>query len=318
MNILLMGAGFSRNWGGWLTSELTGNLLGLINDDAELRQRLQSTSAFESVLTDLQAERHISAAHEERCKQLEDAVISSFYSMNLSFADSEFRFSRSAALETDISGFLGRFDSLFTLNQDLLLELHYRPSRDSGHAEAEYPGLSENFRATPYPSHVDLRQRLVKTSSPRPSQEFKLSPDRQPIFKLHGSVDWIQQSGKGMVIIGGKKPDAIHDTPLLAWYYREFQRFLNAGNTRLMVIGYSFHDLHINDLICTAAEHHGLKMFIVDPAGAALVQSQSQGAQIKNRWMLCDVPLIGISQRPLSSTFSDDKLEHGKLLRFFK
>jgi hypothetical protein len=33
---LLIGAGFSRNWGGPLSEEITGSLLGELHDDAEL------------------------------------------------------------------------------------------------------------------------------------------------------------------------------------------------------------------------------------------------------------------------------------------
>lgn len=318
MHILLMGAGFSRNWGGWLADELTGNLLGQIEGDSELRRLLQTTHAFESVLTDLQNSRNLSTENEERCKILEDAVLSSFKYMNLSFCDPTFRFNKSSDRNMDISRFLARFDSLFTLNQDLLLELHYKPHLDSGPVQVDLPGLCANTCPIEYPIEIDLHQRLKQTFSPRPQSEFELLEGKQKIFKLHGSVDWIQQSGKGLVIIGGNKPDAIQSNPLLQRYYNEFRKALNAGNTRLMVIGYSFQDLHINDLIWTAAEKHGLTMFLVDPRGLGLIQKSMGEAELRTRWTTQDIPLIGVSQRPLFSTFSDDKLEHGKLMRFFK
>ena len=40
--ILLLGAGFSRNWGAPLANEITGSLLGELHDDAVLVQRLRS------------------------------------------------------------------------------------------------------------------------------------------------------------------------------------------------------------------------------------------------------------------------------------
>src|SRR4051794_7608157 len=35
-HILLLGAGFSRNYGGWLADELTADLMGRVSDDREL------------------------------------------------------------------------------------------------------------------------------------------------------------------------------------------------------------------------------------------------------------------------------------------
>jgi hypothetical protein len=39
--ILLTGAGFTRNWGGWLAKEIEGDLLGRLLEDPNLRQRVQ-------------------------------------------------------------------------------------------------------------------------------------------------------------------------------------------------------------------------------------------------------------------------------------
>lgn len=309
-----MGAGFSRNWGGWLASELNGDLLGRVSD-IDLRRRLQNTHAFETVLAQTEAERTQSSLHEARYQQLKAAVIDSFHSMNLSFADSDFQFNRCPDMAMDISRFLARFDAIFTLNQDLLLELHYRPPSDLSFPNAYYPGLHVHTAPTALPVEVDRRQRLTQYSEPLPEAQFVLSPG-QPIFKLHGSVDW-RQSGKDVLILGDKKPDAIQGVPLLRWYYVQFREMLNAGNTRLMVIGYSFHDPHIDDLIRTAGENCDLSMFLVDPAGIEIFKPHINPVGVTNRWTLQDVPLIGVSQRPLSSTFSDDKLEHGKLMRFF-
>ena len=38
---LLLGAGFTRNWGGPLSEEITGSLLGELHDDAELAGALR-------------------------------------------------------------------------------------------------------------------------------------------------------------------------------------------------------------------------------------------------------------------------------------
>ncbi len=314
MNILLLGAGFSRNWGGWLASELNGDLLGQIKADRELRKLLQDTHSFESVLAQVQTERHQSPTHEERYQNFRSAIVASFYRMNLSYADNDFRFNFSGEFAIDVSRFLAKFDAIFTLNQDLLLELHYRPPADCG-VQNYYPGLHQHIDPAAIPLDIDRRQRLKQLSEPLPESQFTLAAG-QPIFKLHGSVDWID-AGKDMLIMGDHKPDAIQERPLLRWYYEEFRKTLNSDDAKIMTIGYSFQDIHINDLLWTAAEHHNMSMFLVDPEGTKVFDKTENSANIKNRWTSRDIPLIGISQRPLSTTFSTDKLEHGKLMRFF-
>lgn len=49
MRVLLLGAGFSRNWGGWLASEVMGELCGRLADDGYLLQLLRKTPNFETV-----------------------------------------------------------------------------------------------------------------------------------------------------------------------------------------------------------------------------------------------------------------------------
>lgn len=44
-------------------------------------------------------------------------------------------------------------------------------------------------------------------------------------------------------------------------------------NSRLMVMGYSFSDEHLNEVILDAVKNYNLKIFIVDPAGLAILTS---------------------------------------------
>ena len=68
--------------------------------------------------------------------------------------------------------------------------------------------------------------------------------------------------------MGGDKEFMIREHQVLRWYYEQFQQRLAIGGTRLMVIGYSFSDRHINEAITEAAQRETLTgMFLVDPAG---------------------------------------------------
>ena len=56
-NVLLLGAGFSRNWGGWLAPEVFEYLLGCPEVDEELRSLLwkhKDQGGFEAALGELQ------------------------------------------------------------------------------------------------------------------------------------------------------------------------------------------------------------------------------------------------------------------------
>ena len=49
-HILLTGAGFTYNWGGWLAKELEGDLLARVSGDRALLRLLQLSSNYEEAL----------------------------------------------------------------------------------------------------------------------------------------------------------------------------------------------------------------------------------------------------------------------------
>jgi hypothetical protein len=104
---------------------------------------------------------------------------------------------------------------------------------------------------------------------------FKEEPGAQLYYKLHGSTNWIGGGGgqARLLIMGGNKAVEINQYPLLAWYHRQFDEYL-ARSTRLMVIGYSFSDRHINQAIIKAAEKGALRLFIIDPQGVDILNKQ--------------------------------------------
>ena len=81
---------------------------------------------FEDVLTRVQGDylRSRTQDNEERLALFQDALSSMFDSMNRHFQSQQIEFSNDVA--RSFQKFLVRFDAIFTLNQDLLLEIHYR------------------------------------------------------------------------------------------------------------------------------------------------------------------------------------------------
>ena len=321
-HILLTGAGFSRNWGGWLADEAFEYLLGHPRIDGGIRTalwRFKNKGGFEAALEDQRAQalRFPSAATIDPMQRLEDAIRGMFDAMNKGFFEMgalSFNFGLFPNLPVKV--FLTRFDAIFTLNQDVLVEQRYL---DSGFGEPpmyrkwagwQIPGMQ-------HPPNDDMRPQMSHWT-PMEASEFSLKENHQPYFKLHGSSNWFENvNGRPMLVIGGNKSRAIERHPILKWNHEQFRAYLSRPETRLMVIGYSFGDEHINEAIGDAAGKD-LRVFIIDPHGVDVLnrdplESLFPGApltRIRSR-------VIGASRRSLSQTFGNDRVEHGKLMRFF-
>ena len=311
--ILLLGAGFTRNWGGWLAAEAFEYLLGCNEINSSVRDLLlrYKEKGFEAALDALQAERQ----HETdgRLQNLELGLQTMFNAMNSAFPQVSFNFDK--ALEYTVSKFLTRFDAIFTLNQDCLLETHYLNDNIAILSNGRWQGWTiPGMKFLSGDESTSLADSTLTPTSQPPG-----IPDRlQPYIKLHGSSNW--RSGGRLMVMGGNKSAAIRRESVLAWGMNAFNMFLEHPDTRLMVIGYSFRDSHINECLMKAARSSDLKLFIVDPQGMDVMNHSTQGGAIpadsdlaKTLW-----PYVrGCSRRPLSSTFGTDRAEHGNLMRFF-
>lgn len=99
------------------------------------------------------------------------------------------------------------------------------------------------------------------------------------LYKLHGSVNWILENEKIIMpytseITNDGKSVMIFPTPqkyqeVLGFPYIELlRRFSNAIENKckyLLVIGYSFQDLHINSIIKEAIKNPSFNLYIIDP-----------------------------------------------------
>jgi hypothetical protein len=319
--ILLTGAGFSRNWGGWLASEAFEYLLGREEVGGDLRRRLWKDKikgkGFEDTLADLQ---HSFKSYQREADRAElngfrAALSAMFAEMNESFSRTQFEFTNDVNLS--ISKLLSTFDFIFTLNQDLLLEHHYVGQDNlfgTGITRCEVPGLT---LANPAPHGYSHDAKVAKR---KPIDGgFRVEPSIQPYFKLHGSSNWLKANGDSLLVLGGGKSIEIEQEPLLKWYQSEFKNALARPNAKLMVIGYSFGDDHINTAIQSAVTGGDLKLFIVDPAGVDVLD-RSRGLGIPPPNPLRDdlaTAIWGASRRGLSSILTSDRVEFAKLSRFF-
>jgi hypothetical protein len=311
-HILLTGAGFTRNWGGWLAKELEGDLLVRLASHEQLRQLVQNSANYEEALGKARAPGDsgisISAV---QLKIFEDAIKDSFWAMNTALGQ-RVSMNLSGEPTRSIQEFLPKFDAIFTLNQDLLLEFHYdagrKPSRWIG---SYYPGIEPEVKTRLNGGEVVRLERRVGSIK-------ESDPLRQPIYKLHGSVEWTDGSDS-LFVVGGAKEAYIQSKPLLKRYFETFREHLQRPNARMMIIGYGFADEHINQLLVEASQSNpSLGVFHVHPEGRDAVQrGAGERVAIYSIPSTASLRCIGESRRLLSTTFGGDTLEYEKLMRFF-
>jgi hypothetical protein len=314
-HILLTGAGFSRNWGGWLANEVFGHILDAPDIDEQLRSRLWQSrlcsEGFEDTLAAIQLEHQTSRSteSERQLRAMNNALIGMFKLMNEPLKKQW----RQDDVRMQAIAFLSRFDAIFTLNQDTLLESDYlRHVRQGSKWARSYLPYMESINAAPQVSTHQFDAEMT------PAKDFNPDPNRQPYYKLHGSSNW-RAGGELLLVMGGNKSANIGGFEILREYYREFCVRLAKPNTRLMVIGYSFGDAHINYAICKAAGAGQLRIFIIDPQGIDVLRKQNPRAPLRYEPLVeqLKASVIGASLRPLRSTLVGDEVERNKVMNFF-
>jgi hypothetical protein len=239
--------------------------------------------------------------------------------MNRAMAQRQFDFCND--MQYLIGAYLTKFDAIFTLNQDLLLERHYLTphmilSRSQARvAGGEIPGMhpepNSHFHGEDQPLHTRWY----------PKEPFVCTPGFQPYFKLHGSTNWFSSTGEPLMVMGGDKTRTITRHPVLAWYGQKFEEYLSTVGARLTVIGYSFRDQHINEKICYAWTKSRFPMMIISPEGREILKkvNPSYGGAIPGPPGPLEEITSFDSTRPLSSTFAgSDPAEHENLIEFLK
>jgi SIR2-like domain len=319
-NLLLLGAGFSRNWGGWLANEVRSDIAMRLEGDQYLSEILNQHDSFEDALQQVQVEfvtsRNSNQAA-DRLRTLQAAITDTFEDMNKALSRKQFEFHNE--VDCSVGLYLTKFDAIFTLNQDLLMERHYlHPwqnilARSGGKIPgATIPGMEE-IPDSNY--HGDERALYARWQPKQPP--FDWPTNFQPYFKLHGSTNWFSSNGEQLIVMGGDKFSTILRHAVLNWYAQKFQDYLSAPSARLTVIGYGFRDQHINFMLHQAWQKSRFPMMIVGPDGREVLRkvNPTYGK------MYLPGPLEEItsydSTRPLSTTFGgNDPGELGKLYRF--
>jgi hypothetical protein len=330
----LLGAGFSHNWGGYLASEMWGAMLGdaLIERSARLRQLLLEEPDFEVALAEVRV-REDRYTDEDRAA-LEAVVRNAFdlHDQNLrhklgdidgavplwqDFYEMMLRPLVDAPNERRARSFL------FTLNQDLFIE---RALCRSHPIAPRLPGVSWNFNSdvpapwfpkTPGRWHLDLLDPKADIASVATADfgRIELGGACMNVIKLHGSYNW-RTTGPGdeVMVLGGAKEVSIARYPILSFYFDVFRSVCLTEGMRLLIVGYSFRDTHVNEIIAQGVREKGLKLFIIDPKPPSQLRSQLVLGRYGDIWE----GVHAYVSRPVSEAFGRSRrgdLQSGEALQ---
>jgi hypothetical protein len=322
--ILLTGAGFSQNWGGWLTDEITNQLLSKINqapDPAIAEAYLNGIAAnggnYEAILECIH--RLHSDDPESQGKILryvEDAIRGCFIEMDKLYEGKDAGLTDNATYNAEV--FLAHFDAIFTTNQDGLIERLFANSFNPlGFSRTDrrnrwgvgLPGIIGMPTTHVVPNY---RREITYSVLDEAFAFSSLDARYLPYVKLHGSYDWQTYVGHRLMISGGRKSQQISGSPLLSSYFNYFSEVTKRQDTHIVVIGYGFSDVHINAEIVKACET-GARVSLLDPLGAQVTRfkhftldaSLQQGAPQRDVFQALRGRLSVISQRTLKEIFED-------------
>jgi hypothetical protein len=269
--ILFTGAGFTKDFGGALASEMWERIFNnpLIQRTPELASVMRRDSDFESVYaTVLRGSVH---SPEEKTS-LKAAMAAAYASLDNEISDWICMNQPQGALEAHDAFFDLLRDKhgplFFTLNQDLFIERsNGLLERNRGFATPGVPHLTlEPTTGEDATLNVDG---FVGLPGPRDAEAgFRGDTDSQATIvyvKLHGSYGWKSCNGGDQLVLGHDKENEIDREPLLREYWRFFKEMINEGNKRMLIVGYGFRDQHVNKALLEAIEIHGLKLCVVDP-----------------------------------------------------
>ena len=267
---LLTGAGFSRKWGAPLAAGLWAFIYNnlSIQNNSDCRDVLLSEDNFETAYSNILKTKN----------EFAQAAISEALKDAFKYIDDEIRQNRDAVggtqnfLEIFLYQTLGKKAGIITLNQDLLLERHFLFSSQ------------QQIKSNILPLHhlyvdgIDWGEVPPKIKIPVNTENLKFDLELNAInyIKLHGSSNWVDSNDSDLMIIGNEKNSQINEFNVLNKMLKLVRSLLKEGKNKLLIIGYSFCDDHINDILSDAICNAELKLYIISPSPYHDLQSRVQ------------------------------------------
>ena len=274
-HILFTGAGFTKNFGGFLAKEMWSKIFN--NSKIQSCQRVKKLMIndydYESIYHKI-----INGNYTQEEKDIISDVILEVY-RSLDDICREWNFISAAPNPVNIYGvnkLISRFSGgpneigfFFTLNQDLFVERHF----DDTSAGLIHPGIHKIPDAHKRIINLPLENNdfiRLPTDNELKGSSTNLYSATIHYVKLHGSYGWLNSSGLNRYVIGQDKEDQIAGEPLLSWYYDLFRNVLSHPSRKLLIIGYGFRDDHINELIASSIKDFNLMFYVISPTDPSM------------------------------------------------
>jgi hypothetical protein len=281
--VLLLGAGFTKNFGGPLAIEMWEKIFNHKQTQSQprIKKLMMEYFDYELIYTKIMEgpynsdeKKAIDIAIKDAYKGI-DQILQKYaggvpFPVNLSeIVNFINRFREngpkhaSGNLYSVVFPFTDNKSFIFTLNQDLFFERLY------DNFELFIPGLKKNeewFDST-------FRRELNESDFCTLPDCTELSHIKSKLFfdhdfflvKLHGSYNWKSSDGTQKMVTGRGKKEQIENEPLLKFYYDIFEEVLSQQELHLLVIGYGFADEHVNRVLANSIQKSGLKICVISP-----------------------------------------------------
>lgn len=291
--ILLTGAGFSYDFGGFLRKEMWEKLF----NDRFLKENYPRINKLANEVPNYDYESIYSEVHAAFCQEERNAIDQVFLKV-YSQLDESIRgvFGRQNA-PRDVRELIQRFsrkydggEYFFTLNQDLLIERLF-------FTDMHIPGFTAG-NGISLIRDKEFAEEYTYVVPSDLSNEESLKVPKLHYIKLHGSFNWRSSDGHSRMVIGKNKRGQIASEPLLEFYFNTLVKELSQKYVQLLVIGYSFLDEHINEVIAKSnIELHIIDRLDFDSFKKELKEKKPYGKEIEER--ICNsyyypYPLIDI------------------------
>lgn len=267
--ILLTGAGFTHNFGGPLASEVSCLIFNAVSSK-ELRDILRENFDYESIYQkviqsqdySIEVKHELSLAVSETYNKIDKLISNGFLSE---------RMDKNRLIE-----FLRFFDKnrnggfIFSLNQDLFIENNINDHTFSTlplsiALKSQRVAVNHNHENPLVPQKFNfiIGDKDIDETIAEFDKKFNKNESGIYYIKMHGSQNWFRQNDEQIMIIGHGKSDRIKADKLLAWYFDTFKNQLDQKDVKLLIIGYSFGDEHINEAIYN--NRNNLNVYVINP-----------------------------------------------------
>ena len=269
--IVLTGAGFTKNFGGFLGEEMWSKIFNnpKISQNEELKNKFISQSVNRAIDTNFDYEWIYSEILENKNKLLEkskqsfqESIEEAYQDLDMAIVDYirdtsgiykvNLRKICSELILEIINNNKSKKLLFFTLNQDLLMERYANYQQISlSHIDiTKVNGLEKKYYKILPKDDINMEEAIKNNGG-------------LAYIKLHGSYGWFSADGSKRMVVGLNKMKVINNEPLLKSYFEFFEKTLNDGNKRILIIGYGFRDDHINKLLANGIGKNN-RLYIID------------------------------------------------------